>query len=312
MGVTVVLCAVSAVLGALAGGLWFRRREKRTLQSLDGMLDQAICGEFSPTKFDESLFSAVESRLADYLEASAVSARNLQAEKDAIKTLIGDISHQTKTPIGNLLLYAQLLGEQPLPPQGRDCAAALERQAEKLKTLIEALVKTSRLENGILTFQPVVGPLAPMLEQAVAGLQPKADRKGITLTLLPSQAQARFDPKWTEEAVCNLLDNGVKYTPAGGAVTVSVTAYELFCRIDVTDTGMGLAEEEQAKVFQRFYRAPAARDGEGVGIGLYLVRQIAAGQGGYVKVSSQRGRGSTFSLFLPREGAAASERIFRN
>ena len=91
MGVTVVLCAVSAVLGALAGGLWFRRREKRTLQSLDGMLDQAICGEFSPTKFDESLFSAVESRLADYLEASAVSARNLQAEKDAIKTLIGDI-----------------------------------------------------------------------------------------------------------------------------------------------------------------------------------------------------------------------------
>ena len=143
MGVTVVLCAVSAVLGALAGGLWFRRREKRTLQSLDGMLDQAICGEFSPTKFDESLFSAVESRLADYLEASAVSARNLQAEKDAIKTLIGDISHQTKTPIANLLLYAQLLGEQPLPPQGRDCAAALERQAEKLKTLIEALVKTS-------------------------------------------------------------------------------------------------------------------------------------------------------------------------
>lgn len=297
MGVTVVLCAVSAVLGALAGGLWFRRREKRTLQSLDGMLDQAICGEFSPTKFDESLFSAVESRLADYLEASAVSARNLQAEKDAIKTLIGDISHQTKTPIANLLLYAQLLGEQPLPPQGRDCAAALERQAEKLKTLIEALVKTSRLENGILTFQPVVGPLAPMLEQAVAGLQPKADRKGITLTLLPTQAQARFDPKWTEEAVCNLLDNGVKYTPTGGAVT---------------DTGMGLAEEEQAKVFQRFYRAPAARDGEGVGIGLYLVRQIAAGQGGYVKVSSQRGRGSTFSLFLPREGAAASERIFRN
>lgn len=90
---------------------------KRTLQSLDGMLDQAICGEFSPTKFDESLFSAVESRLADYLEASAVSARNLQAEKDAIKTLIGDISHQTKTPIANLLLYAQLLGEQPLPPR---------------------------------------------------------------------------------------------------------------------------------------------------------------------------------------------------
>lgn len=158
----------------------------------------------------------------------------------------------------------------------------------------------------------MVGPLALCWNRRWRDSSPRRTGKGIILTLLPTQAQARFDPKWTEEAVCNLLDNGVKYTPPGGAVTVSVTAYELFCRIDVTDTGMGLAEEEQAKVFQRFYRAPAARDGEGVGIGLYLVRQIAAGQGGYVKVSSQRGRGSTFSLFLPREGAAASERIFRN
>ena len=289
MGVTVVLCAVSAVLGALAGGLWFRRREKRTLQSLDGMLDQAICGEFSPTKFDESLFSAVESRLADYLEASAVSARNLQAEKDAIKTLIGDISHQTKTPIANLLLYAQLLGEQPLPPQGRDCAAALERQAEKLKTLIEALVKTSRLENGILTFQPVVGPLAPMLEQAVAGLQPKADRKGITLTLLPTQAQARFDPKWTEEAVCNLLDNGVKYTPTGGAVTVSVTAYELFCRIDVTDTGMGLAEEEQAK-------------GKALGSACTWSGRLRRGRGAMSRYPPSEGGGVPSPCFFPGRG----------
>ena len=114
------------------------------------------------------------------------------------------------------------------------------------------------------------------------------------------EAAARFDPKWTGEAVCNLLDNAVKYTPAGGRVTVSVTPYELFCRIDVADTGPGLGEEEQAKVFQRFYRAPAARDREGVGIGLYLVRQIAAGQGGYVKVDSAPGRGSVFSLFLPQ------------
>ena len=81
---------------------------------------------------------------------------------------------------------------------------------------------------------------------------------------------------------------------------MSVTAYELFCRVDVTDTGMGLSEEEQAKVFQRFYRSPAVRDAEGVGIGLYLVRQIAAGQGGYLKVRSALGEGSTFSLFLPR------------
>lgn len=301
MGMTVFLCLLAAALGALAGGLWFRRREKRTLETLDKMLDEAIRGTFSQADYDESLLSAVETRLAEYLDASAVSTRNLQEEKDKIKTLIGDISHQTKTPVANILLYAQLLGEQDLPPVARAQAAALEGQAEKLKTLIEALVKTSRLETGILEFHPVKGPLKPMLEEGVLQLRPKAMEKGISLTLEPTQEEARFDPKWTAEALGNLLDNSVKYTPAGGEIAVKVTAYEIFCRIDVTDTGIGLAEEEQAKVFQRFYRGAEARAVEGVGIGLYLVRQITAGQGGYVKVVSSPGEGSTFSIFLPRE-----------
>ena len=273
---------------------------KRTLKKLEAMLEEAARGEYRPDRLDESLLSAVEHRMADYLDASTVSARHLREEKETIKTLIGDISHQTKTPIANLLLYAQLLAEQPLPPGGRACAAALEEQARKLSTLIEALVKTSRLESGVLALHPVLSPLAPMLAGAVAQLGPKAAEKGIELTLCPTEERACFDPKWTAEAVCNLLDNGIKYTDPGGRITVSVTAYELFCRVDVTDTGMGLSEEEQAKVFQRFYRSPAVRDAEGVGIGLYLVRQIAAGQGGYLKVRSALGEGSTFSLFLPR------------
>lgn len=297
---TIVLCLLSATAGAAAGGLWFRQREKRTLKKVEAMLEEAARGEYRPDRLDESLLSAVEHRMADYLDASTVSARHLREEKETIKTLIGDISHQTKTPIANLLLYAQLLAEQPLPPEGRACAAALEEQARKLSTLIEALVKTSRLESGVLALHPVLSPLAPMLAGAVAQLGPKAAEKGIELTLCPTEERACFDPKWTAEAVCNLLDNGIKYTDPGGRITVSVTAYELFCRVDVTDTGMGLSEEEQAKVFQRFYRSPAVRDAEGVGIGLYLVRQIAAGQGGYLKVCSALGEGSTFSLFLPR------------
>ena len=102
------------------------------------------------------------------------------------------------------------------------------------------------------------------------------------------------------QALYNLVDNAVKYTPAGGAVTLRAVGYELFCRVDVTDTGPGIPESEQARIFQRFYRSPSASEAEGVGIGLYLARQIAAGQGGYLKVSSRPGEGSTFSLFLPR------------
>ena len=137
-------------------------------------------------------------------------------------------------------------------------------------------------------------------EGAAEQVRPKAEGKGIYLRLEPTEATARFDPKWTGEAVYNLLDNAVKYTPAGGEVRVEVTPYELFCRIDVTDTGIGVPEEEQPKLFGRFYRGLASAEVEGGGIGLYLGRQIAAGQGGYVKVASVPGKGSTFSLFLPR------------
>ena len=193
-----------------------------------------------------------------------------------------------------------LLEEQDLPPESREYASALEHQAEKLRFLIDALVKTSRLESGVLAMTPKRHGIQQLLDAASAQAAPGAEAKAITLTVEPTDLTARFDPKWTAEALYNLVDNAVKYTPAGGAVTLRAVGYELFCRVDVTDTGPGIPESEQARIFQRFYRSPSASEAEGVGIGLYLARQIAAGQGGYLKVSSRPGEGSTFSLFLPR------------
>ena len=296
------LAAGAALLAALGAVFYSRRRTARLLARLDEMLAAAMDGSFTEQRFDESRLSALESRLAQYLAASSVSAQNLQTQKDQISALVSDISHQTRTPVANLQLYAQLLAEQPLGPEGRACAEAIEMQAQKLQSLIEALVKTSRLESGVLALHPAPGELAPMAERAAAQYAPKAAAKGLSLTMGPIAGSAVFDPKWTEEALCNLLDNAVKYTPAGGAVTVSVQVYELFAAVRVRDTGPGIPEEEQAKIFGRFYRAPAAYQVEGVGIGLYLARQIAAGQGGYLKVESAPGAGSTFSLYLPREG----------
>lgn len=296
------LVAGAALLAALGAVFYSRWRTARLLARLDEMLAAAMDGSFTEQRFDESRLSALESRLAQYLAASSVSAQDLQAQKDQISALVSDISHQTRTPVANLQLYAQLLAEQPLGPEGRACAETIEMQAQKLQSLIEALVKTSRLESGVLALHPAPGELAPMVERAAAQYAPKAAARGLSLTVGPAAGSAVFDPKWTEEALCNLLDNAVKYTPAGGAVTVSVQAYELFAAVRVRDTGPGIPEEEQAKIFGRFYRSPAAYQTEGVGIGLYLARQIAAGQGGYLKVESVPGAGSTFSLYLPREG----------
>ena len=294
------MIAGAALLLALAVVVYDRRRTARTIRRLDDMLTAAMNGSFSEESFDESRLSALESRLGRYLAASALSERNVREQKDRISALISDISHQTKTPVANLQLYAQLLSEQPLTPQGKDCAAAISAQAEKLQTLIEALVKTSRLETGILALHPQPGDISPVVERAAAQYAPRAAEKGIALTVGQRSGSAIFDPKWTEEAVCNLLDNAIKYTPTDGTVTVEVKNYELFSAIRVDDTGPGVSEGEQAKIFGRFYRAPGAYQAEGVGIGLYLTRQIAEKQGGYVKVESTPGEGSVFSLFLPR------------
>lgn len=294
------IVAGGALLAALVIVAVDRQKTVRTIKHLDAMLEAAIDGRFTEETFDESRLSALESRLARYLTASTLSARKVQEQKDQISALISDISHQTKTPVANLQLYAQLLAEQSLTPQGTECVQAISAQADKLQTLIEALVKTSRLENGILAVHPEPSELAPVVDRAAAQYAPRASEKGITLTVTPIEGNAVFDPKWTEEALCNLLDNGVKYTPPGGVVTVAVKNYELFSAIRVNDTGPGIPETEQAKIFGRFYRGAGNYREEGVGIGLYLTRKIAEKQGGYVKVESMPGKGSTFSLFLPR------------
>lgn len=118
-------------------------------------------------------------------------------------------------------------------------------------------------------------------------------------TLYDMDEKAYFDSKWTLEAICNILDNAVKYTNEG-SISLSVTAYEMFVRIDIKDSGIGIKEEELSKIFSRFYRSEDTKNMEGVGIGLYLSRQIISGEGGYIKVSSVYGQGSTFSVFLPR------------
>ena len=279
------------------------RRTKKTMNTIEQMLTRADDVRFLENTFDESRMSALETKFAHFLTASAVSAKNVAMEKEKIETLISDISHQTKTPIANLLLYSELLQEADLPEDVRGNAEAIYAQTEKLRFLIDSLVKLSRLENGIITLSPKRTPLLPMFQSIHDQLTPKAEEKGLILQLHNAEHIAEIsaicDAKWTAEAVCNLVDNAIKYT-AQGSVTISATAYELFVRIDIADTGIGIAEEEHAKIFSRFYRSQDARDKEGVGIGLYLAREIVNGEGGYIKVSSEVGKGTVFSVLLPR------------
>ena len=296
MGIAaILLCFLTAAVIVF----WNRRKARKTMEAIEKMLDAAMAGSFSESGFDESKLSALETRFAHYLSAAETSSRNVAQEKNRIKSLIADISHQTKTPIANLLLYSELLMEEDLPPSAKANVEALYNQSEKLRFLIDSLVKLSRLENGILSLSPQPTALQPLLRGIAEQYAAKAAEKGLSLQLRDTDTTATFDMKWTAEALANVVDNAIKYTEYG-VITISAVSYELFARVDISDTGPGIPENEQAKIFTRFYRSKAVQKQEGVGIGLYLARQIISGEGGYIKVTSAPGKGSTFSVFLPK------------
>ena len=296
MNKTGIVIILLCFLAAAAVVLLERRKTRKTMEEIERMLDAAMTGSFSETNFDESRLSALETKFAHYLSAAEASSQNIAQEKDKIKTLIADISHQTKTPIANLLLYSELLMEETLPASAKANVEALYKQSEKLRFLIDSLVKLSRLENGIISLSPQP---AALLESVVEQYTAKASEKGLSLQMQDTDAFAVFDFKWTAEALANIVDNAIKYTEHG-TITISAVSYEMFARIDISDTGSGIPESEQAKIFARFYRSNSVQKQEGVGIGLYLARQIISGEGGYIKVASVPGKGSTFSIFLPK------------
>lgn len=298
-GLCRVLLALAAVGAAFGLWQWFQRR--RTLRRLGDMLDRAIAGGFAEERFDETELSALEGKLARFLRGSAHAQKTLKGEQADVKALVADISHQTRTPISNLLLYASLLLESDLPPQQREQARAVMAQGEKLSFLIKALVKASRLETGIVVPVPSLHSVGVLLEDVAQQEEQAAQEKGIALRVRPFEGAAAFDPRWTSEALGNVVNNAVKYTPAGGTVTLCAQMLDGFCRVDVADSGPGIPEAEQGEIFNRFYRGAGTRTAEGLGLGLYLARQILTLQGGYIKVSSTPGNGSTFSLYLPRE-----------
>lgn len=274
---------------------------RKTYEKLNRMIDDAISGKFEESDYDESELSKLEVKWKRFLAASKLSADRIANDREKIKELVTDISHQTKTPLANILLYSQLLGEQDLNDEARKMVDEIVLQSEKLETLIQSFVKTSRLETGVFQFHKEKNNVAEFVLYNVNQIKSKAARKNILLDVQTvSGIEAVFDKKWTGEALLNILDNSVKYSPDGSSINVSVSETELFVCIAVSDEGMGILEEEIPLIFQRFYRGRNACEQDGCGVGLYLARQIVEEQGGYIKVESVGNSGSTFKMYLAK------------
>lgn len=272
----------------------------RVMERLNLMLEHAISGEPIETSFDETKMSALETKLAQYLKMNQLGKQQLNDEKERIDALISDISHQTKTPIANMLLYSELLAEEIQDEKSKEMLEVIHFQAEKLSFLTQSLAKISRLESGVIQLVPERNSVSELIEKVVTQVEPKASMKDIYIDVSSVDGEALFDMKWTSEAIGNIVDNAVKYTNIGGNIQITVNEYSLFTRIDIRDNGIGIAENDLPKIFGRFYKCSTTQQEEGVGLGLYLARELISGQGGYIKVSSQIEKGTMFSVFLRR------------
>ena len=274
----------------------------KIVDRLDKMLDEAMNGEFKESSYDETKLSRLESKWKQFLGNSFVLKENLERERDSVKSLVSDISHQTKTPMTNIKMYSQLLEENlesGNSEQNKQLIQEILRQTDRLEFLIQALTKLSRLESNVVEVKPVKQSIRVLVEAVVNSMTEKAKRKQIEIQVLSElSGEACYDLKWTKEALENLLDNAVKYSPVGSVITISVTAYELYVAICVKDQGIGISEEDIPKIYGRFYRSEQVQQEEGVGIGLYLAREIVSKQEGYLKVKSKPGEGSEFQMFL--------------
>lgn len=302
--IIVTLCAVTGAL-YMAWKMWRMKKEVyQFADSLDKNLDLMISGQKLENTEDiqDSLWSKVNEKLGR--TAHIWERRNQESleEKQMIKELISDISHQTKTPIANQKIYLELLRQEPLSEKGKEFVVKLESQTEKLDFLFRSMVKMSRLEAGIIRIQREKSDLIQTLSQAVASIVPAAAKGQIALSAdCKSQLLIPHDRKWTEEAIYNILDNAVKYTGKGGEIHITVSRQEIFTKISIKDNGKGIPLERQAQIFTRFYREPEVHDKDGIGIGLYLARKIVELQKGYIEVRSEPGKGSDFQIYLPNE-----------
>ena len=291
-GGTLTLCAFFWIWLLV---LFFGKRLSHFTSNLCRTLDNMIDGneELQKSNDSETLFARINHRLIRLYEIMQENRHKVDMERQELQMLISDISHQVKTPVSNLQMVTDTLLTKPVSEEERmDFLQGIRSQTDKLDFLFQALVKTSRLETGAIRLEKKDSSLFHTLAQAMSSIVYAAEKKEIAVSVdCPENLIISHDSKWTSEALFNLLDNAVKYTPSGGKISVSVVLWEMYVEVKVTDTGKGISESNQASIFRRFYREEEVHEQQGVGIGLYLAREIVTRQGGYIKVVSEPGHG---------------------
>ena len=281
---------------------YFRRRFIRFSDEVCQSTEKILQGHsILQQQNKETLTSKMVMELEKAEDIFSYQLAESRREKSELQKMISELTHQIKTPAANIQMYCEMFADPDISPEEeRQFAAVIQQQLAKLGFLLDALVKSSRLEKDMINLQMENSRIVETLALAVNNVIQKAEKKKIEIAVSCRPAiQVYHDMKWTAEAIENILDNAVKYTPENGKVGISVEAGEMYTVIKITDTGKGIEAAHSNDIFKRFYREKSSSKEEGLGLGLYLARNIITLQGGYLSVHSSLGKGSSFSVCLP-------------
>lgn len=282
--------------------VWWSIREKRkTYRRIDELLDRVLNQEIIlDSDVKEGEYSALVSKIKQIQEVLENHARSAETEKEQVKSLVSNMSHQLKTPLANLSLYAEILGKSELSKERKnEFFSKMQRQIEKLNWMVESLPKMVKLEQNLDDFEIKNTKIRQTILDAVDTVYEKLEKKDIQLDMESFEDRFLYhNRKWTVEVFVNLLENAIKYTEKGGFISIRVKSYELYTEIQISDNGRGIRQEELTDIFKRFYRSPEVENMEGSGIGLYLCNLILEKEKGYITAISEYGKGSCFSVFL--------------
>lgn len=245
----------------------------------------------------------LEDKLAEIGEENQILRERMAKEEAKTKTLVTDISHQLKTPLASLKMCYEIADSGSFTEEEQQTFLRQGiHEVNKLENLTKALLQISRLETNMIRVEGKMESLKKTIRGAVNSVYMKAFEKNITISVNEFEDEKIFqDPKWTQEALVNVLDNAVKYSRPGTEVELRVSSMISCSLIEIEDQGIGIPKEEMHQVFQRFYRGDNAevQDTEGSGVGLYLTRKILEEQGGSIRIRKGK-RGSIFQITLSK------------
>lgn len=304
-------------VGGILGVERYRKKKEndRQTQEIVEQLEKIHEGEYEQLLKvnDEDLTDRNRKRILDELESlgSYVELICDQAyrEKEETKSLVTDLSHQLKTPVAALTSCYDILKNPSLSKEERaEFQTRMEQQMESLEQLIGALINISRMETGMIKLQLRKDRIFETILEAVNRIWLKARNKEIEIQMEAEDEiedlVIRYDRKWLCEALINLLDNAVKYSPCKPMITIRAVRMASFFRIEIQDQGIGIPQESRHKVFQRFYRGnqEEIQKEEGAGVGLYLARRIIQGHHGTISLDTRKmkkEKGAVFVVQLP-------------